>query len=211
MKELWLNYAPNTGQPAYQQQTKSGGFIPTPYVPSFPTIPTTQTGNTKSGGFATPALPSYPTLPAVPATKGGNNTIICNKCQNGYAVGNQFTGSTCPIGWTTDKDPCLTSVIHAPLQVDCHQCNGEYQVMNRFDNSCPSGWYPQVQDCSRLVNDYREEIDEIIPNYDYRPIPVETDPYQTPILLEPEDEGLMTKENMKYAIIGLAILLILKK
>lgn len=35
-------------------------------------------------------------------------TIACNQCQNGYPVGNLFSGTVCPTGWTTDIDPCAT-------------------------------------------------------------------------------------------------------
>ena len=34
-----------------------------------------------------------------------NQMVICNRCENGYPVSNQFVGS-CPKGWTTDKNPC---------------------------------------------------------------------------------------------------------
>ena len=35
-------------------------------------------------------------------------TVICNKCSGGFGIGNMFTGTVCPSGWTTDTDPCNT-------------------------------------------------------------------------------------------------------
>ena len=49
-------------------------------------------------------------------TKGNNNAntggnIVCNKCENGFPVSNQFPGPTCPQGYTSDKDPCASNTI----------------------------------------------------------------------------------------------------
>ena len=34
-----------------------------------------------------------------------DSTVICNRCNNGYPISNQFKES-CPEGWTLDKNPC---------------------------------------------------------------------------------------------------------
>lgn len=88
-------------------------------------------------------------------------TIACNQCQNGYAVGNLFSGTVCPSGWTTDLDPCATrgnnttvvnnavdpvrgndnNVLVNPnltpqpepmVSVKCYQCQGGLAVENIF-------------------------------------------------------------------------------
>lgn len=55
-------------------------------------------------------VPSVPTRPVDPVTQ----TVICNKCENGFGVANMFPGTVCPQGWTLDKEPCNTVIVKGP-------------------------------------------------------------------------------------------------
>jgi hypothetical protein len=56
------------------------------------------------------SMPNVPTRPVDPVTQ----TVICNKCENGFGVANMFPGTVCPEGWTLDKDPCSTPIVKGP-------------------------------------------------------------------------------------------------
>jgi hypothetical protein len=87
MTELWFEAAASYGRPVSRRVS----------------IPAPDRGNPTSPPF-------IPTRPVDPVTQ----TVICNKCEGGYGVGNMFPGTVCPEGWTLDKDPCKTQVVKGP-------------------------------------------------------------------------------------------------
>ena len=115
--DLWFQFAKNTNQ----QMAMANNFQKAPQNTQ---AVATNTGKTNTSpviatgvmtGGNTPINTGGATL-NTGMTKANNNAntggnIVCNKCQNGFPVSNQFPGPTCPKGWTSDKDPCQSNVI----------------------------------------------------------------------------------------------------
>jgi len=94
---------------------------------------------------------SSSTNPIRTTPNNGGQTVACNKCNNGYAIGNMFQGTVCPTGWTTDIDPCNTTRnTPDPLTqtVACNKCDGGYPIGNLFQGAvCPTGWTTDIDPC----------------------------------------------------------------
>ena len=60
-------------------------------------------------------------------------TVYCYQCDGNSAVGNQFSGTSCPSGWQPTVPSCQ------PM-VDCSTCDGGSPMSNMFSGSCPTGW-----------------------------------------------------------------------
>jgi len=169
------------------------------------------------------------------ANTGGN--IVCNDCNNGYPVSNQFPGPTCPPGWTSDKDPCKSNVItgcmdpladnfdsmatadsgncvytNPPVPVpqdDCYNC-ADGTITRVDQGNCPQGTdivVVPVGADGSSKNPCPTTTQEIIDE-------VEEEKEEEEIVeeaLKPATAGLGDNKTLLYIAIGIGIVLLLRK
>lgn len=168
MTELWFEAAASYGRPVSRRVS-----IPAPDRGN-PTLPPT-------------SPPFIPTRPVDPVTQ----TVICNKCEGGYGVGNMFPGTVCPEGWTLDKDPCKTQVVKGPpVLVDPIRVDPNETIL--------------VSDLP--VDPIEVPVEETTPVYP--PVPEPNPETPTPV---PVDEKKDNNDLILYIAIGVGAYLLLKK
>ena len=241
--KLWFNFAP----PGNQQMAMANNFQKAPQnvqavatntgKPN--TSPVIATGVMTGGN--TPINTGGATL-NTGMTKVDNNAntggnIVCNDCNNGYPVSNQFPGPTCPPGWTSDKDPCKSNVItgcmdpladnfdsmatadsgncvytNPPVPVpqdDCYNC-ADGTITRVDQGNCPQGTdivVVPVGADGSSKNPCPTTTQEIIDE-------VEEEKEEEEIVeeaLKPATAGLGDNKTLLYIAIGIGIVLLLRK